>query len=385
MSEHAASHDERAEQALEQDEANGSPGRGLRLLLIADPGLPSRRVESVKEELENRLQKVFGPPVQVHSRTEIVRIRPDNTVDVSVARNLMDELEGIDLAIILTEIPRHTRGRPLIADVLPDDNVAVVSCPTLGAWATKRRLLKLFVGCAAELAPEAVVEDPGAYTRGWDQWKDESNGEGRRTLHARRPFGVPRTVLGMVMSNDPWRTAPRLSSALAAASATGAFGIFYSSIWAMASYLSLPRLLLIGLLAMSTMVLWLIVSNRLWDKPVQERLGPVIALYNASTIVTLFLAVLVLYLVLVVAILLIALVVIDPEYMGAIVEEEATFGHYMDVAWMSAAMGVVAGSLGSSFDSETDLRQLTHGQRERQRRYSEEEWNGEAETDRTDS
>ncbi|MGP5078596.1 hypothetical protein ACTXKZ_11075 [Brachybacterium alimentarium] len=40
-----------------------------------------------------------------------------------------------------------------------------------------------------------------------------------------------------------------------AASATGAFGIFYNSIWQMSAALSTPRLLLIGLLAMTSMVL----------------------------------------------------------------------------------------------------------------------------------
>lgn len=46
---------------------------------------------------------------------------------------------------------------------------------------------------------------------------------------------------------------------------------------------------------------------------------------------------------------------------------------YLDIAWLSAAMGVVAGALGSSFDNDTDLRNLTHGQRERQRMFTEEE------------
>ena len=43
-----------------------------------------------------------------------------------------------------------------------------------------------------------------------------------------------------------------------------------------------------------------------------------------------------------------------------------------ELAWLSAAMGVVAGALGSSFDQRTDLKTLTHGQRERQRKYTEE-------------
>ncbi|WP_259878339.1 hypothetical protein [Brachybacterium muris] len=37
----------------------------------------------------------------------------------------------------------------------------------------------------------------------------------------------------------------------------------------------------------------------------------------------------------------------------------------------NAALGVVAGGLGASFDDETDLRSLTHGRRENQRRPEE--------------
>ena len=86
---------------------------------------------------------------------------------------------------------------------------------------------------------------------------------------------------------------------------------------------------------------------------------------------------LVLYAGLVVLILLAGLVVIDPEFMAATLGTgEVGFTNYLDIAWMSAAMGVVAGALGSSFDSQTDLRRLTHGQRERQRRLTEESGEG---------
>ena len=80
-----------------------------------------------------------------------------------------------------------------------------------------------------------------------------------------------------------------------------------------------------------------------------------------------------LYLALVAAIFLGAVIVIDPEYLASVLEQEPTVARYLDIAWLSAAMGVVAGALGSSFDDDTDLRQITHGQRERQRQYTEEE------------
>jgi small basic protein len=74
----------------------------------------------------------------------------------------------------------------------------------------------------------------------------------------------------------------------------------------------------------------------------------------------------------VVIILLSALIVIDPDFMGQVLGSKARFSNYVDIAVLSASLGTVAGALGSSFDSDVDIRRLTHGQRERQRMNSAE-------------
>ncbi len=351
----------------------GDPARGVNVLVVADPGLPSRRVNSIKDDLQTQLETTFSPPVSLYTQTEVIRIRPDNTLDIGVAHRIAESYDHIDVVLLLTEIPRHRDKRPLIAEIFPEEKVGVISCPTLGAVTTKRRILTVFMACAQRLMPVDDDVDLNAHSLRWSTWNEPLDDTGHRELVSSRGLGGLRIVLGMTMANDPWRTAPRLSSALAAASATGAFGIFYNSIWQMSNYLSTTRLLFIGLLAMTAMVFRLIVSNRLWDTPVKERLSTVVLLYNLSTIATLFLCVLVLYATLVVLILLTSLVVIDPEFMSMVLDTEASFINYLDIAWLSAAMGVVAGGLGSSFDSQTDLRRLTHGQRERQRQYTEDD------------
>lgn len=192
-------------------------------------------------------------------------------------------------------------------------------------------------------------------------------------MFARAGTGDLRTILGMTVANDPFRTVPKLSGALAGAAAVGAFGIFYYSIWQMADALSTVRLLSIGVAAILSMVVWLIFTNRLWDKPTSRHLARVMWLYNGSTVLTLLISVSVLYAALVITILVGALVVIDPDFLAELIGNEISFFNYLDIAWLSAAMGVVAGAIGSTFDSSTDIRRITHGQRESQRRYTEEE------------
>lgn len=363
----------------------------MRVLLLSDPGLPSRRVNKIQDKLEARMRQAYSREVELITRTETIRLRPDNTLDIASAGRLAGEYDDVDAVLLLTEIPRHSGERPLVAEVFPEHNVGVVSCPTLGAVATKRRILTVLMDCMARLIPPAAPSGPapsgavrsdagaGAMSEHdddrsqqglrWTQWSEHSGGH--QTLRSKGGAGSVRTVLGMTMANDPWRTAPRLSSALAAAAATGAFGIFYSSIWQMAAYLSTARLISIGVVAVVVMVSWLIVSNGLWDRPIYERLSRVVVLYNLSTILTLLICVAALYLSLVVLILLGGLIIIAPEFMATILDTtEVRFTNYLDIAWLSAALGVVAGGLGSSFDSRTDLRKLTHGQRERQRQYA---------------
>lgn len=96
-------------------------------------------------------------------------------------------------------------------------------------------------------------------------------------------------------------------------------------------------------------------------------------LYNSSTVLTLLVAVAVLHLALVVAIFVGAVVVIEPDFPTQLIGEEVDVFNYLDIAWLSAAMGVVTGAIGSTFDSNMDVRRITHGQRELQRRYSEED------------
>ena len=50
------------------------------------------------------------------------------------------------------------------------------------------------------------------------------------------------------------------------------------------------------MLAMVAMVLWLIISNALWDSPKRANLARVVLLYNLSTVMTLVVCVLGLYL-----------------------------------------------------------------------------------------
>jgi len=342
----------------------------LQVLLVADPGLPSRRATAIHERLKKLLQDAYGVTTTLHALTDTIRLTPESELDLSAVEDLRADYPDVNIVLILTEIPRHTQGDPLIAEVHSNSNLAIVSCPTLGAWSTKRRIIKVLMSSVNKLVPWDPEDTARQFLLGWSDWSDNEDAQ-HQSLHAHTITGGPRLVMGMTMANDPWRTVPKLSGALAAASATGAFGIFYSSIWQMSTYLSTVRLLSTGAAAILVMVTWLIINHKLWDEPRNDSLATVVMYYNLSTVLTLLITVVALYAGLVGLILLGGLIVIDPEFLTAQIQQNATVANYLDIAWLSAAMGVVAGGIGASFDSDLDVKRLTHGQRMRQRVYTD--------------
>lgn len=357
---------------------------GARILVVTDPGLPLLRFKAVQERFEARLEERFGEPVLVHVQDTLIETRPDGSLRLGAAASYREDFESIGGVLVLTEMPRYSAGRLLVAEAYPDDDVAVVFWPTLGILARRRKVADILTNCALQLITGTALPGEASRTVGRrSQWTPGA-ANGALELRARPVTGAVQTVISMVMTNAPWRTVRELSGALAAASAAGAFGIFYSSIWQMSADLPTARLLAMGLLAIATMTGWLIISNGLWDGPVHgAKTGPTF-IYNLSTAATLFVCVLALYAALVVLILLGSLVVITPRFMSVIIQEPADFSNYLSIAWLSAEMGVVAGGLGATFDSSTDLRQLTHASRERTREREDEDKEPSDDEQRTD-
>ncbi|MGJ5724041.1 hypothetical protein ACSBQT_06675 [Brevibacterium sp. H602] len=166
----------------------------MHILLICDPGHPSRRVTAFKDEFTELLHHDFESEVTVDVCTEALRVQADHRLDLSTLDAIVAQYPDADLVIMLTDIPRHTQGKPLIAEVLPARKVAVISYPTLGALTTKRRLLKIYMSCVNQLLPDGHLPAKTHRLPRWGRWSSRSE-SGRRTLHAHTFTGGPRLVL----------------------------------------------------------------------------------------------------------------------------------------------------------------------------------------------
>ena len=379
-------HDERSEdqQEIEHLAERGEPESEIpdrRLGLVADPDMPER----VTRRLAGDLPELLGDEElswAVDVDVDPVTAGRHNTRDILAStRERMDHNQW-DYAICLTDLPVRANGRPVVAEADLDRDVAVVSLPALGGTQVYRRFKQVML----QMVDELTGRDGGGENRyGLDSKlsrvlapveRQEHDGEHeadvRYTTTRRR--GRLRLLSGMVRSNEPPKLIFGLRSALAAAVATSAFGLSSTTIWQIGDQLGAFRQVIAAVLSVALLVGWLIVAHGLWEKrrDSSENDRDQVLLYNTSTVATLTIGIGVMYLGLFVVNLVVALYLVPPSLLASSLGHPADFTHYLTLAWGFTTMGVVAGALGSSLESDQAVRQAAYGYREEQRRREQE-------------
>lgn len=346
----------------------------LTLGIAADPGLPLILSRRLRDRLSHALEARMGEGLEWDVQVEDLSmpIDDDGVVELSVNSRAVRKERGWDYVIYVTDLPKYVDGEPLVSSVNTRYGSAMVVLPTLGL-VHPRRLGRVLVALADSLhtgkSPDPESTDDSLLRRTFSVDDDLEDEESHDAVETVKGFlGRVAMQAGMVRSNRPFRLVPKLSSAMAAASATGAFGIFYTSIWSMADYLRTPRLLAIGLLSLTVMTLWLIFSHGLLERPQGAKKRERRVTYNLATVLTILLAVAAMFVFLFAFILLGGLVVINVDYMSDQLGHPAGFPEYLNLAWLSASMGIIAGAVGSGLSDADAVRKATFSNREYLRR-----------------
>ena len=362
-------------------------GRHFVVGLVADPGLPTNVVQALADGLPGQLAGRLGDDVTWRVSVSSEALPLDQEGQLQLRHGAQRRLPewGWDVMICLTELPRWVDGRPLVFEVSTRDAVALVSVPALGWLRLRSHVREVIIHLVNQLAQYSQEQTALQF---WTDRPRREAGLSKRLSPLREVSGRDefdtrvvligvrartRLLLGMVRHNQPWRMVPNLKTGFAAAAATAAFGVFYSSIWNMADAASLLRLALINVVAVAAMVGWLIVHNDLWERPVRRPGSARSVVYNASTVLTLALGVGCAYVLLFVATLIGALTVISSGYMSDVMGHDVDVFNYLRIAWLAASMGTVAGALGSGLESEAAIRQAAYSRREDERRQRQHE------------
>jgi hypothetical protein len=350
--------------------------------LLADSGPPFELARWLEGTLPRRLKQELGNEVdwRVRARLEPLPLNERGEIPMGelAERHRTYDREAV---VLLTDLPRRAGTQPIASDFSTTDNVGLVSVPALGLVRLRRRCLNLVAHVLGHLVDDALGQNPQGGRRSATRPRagrfggllapfthipsDHEKIDMHLGLVGAR--GRLRLLAGMVRGNRPWRLVPNLASATAAAAGTSAYGLVTTSFWQMAHSLSPTRLAVITVCALTAMTAWLLTYNHLWDRPDEPGDREKAVLYNLATALTVLLGVATMYVLLFAVTLIAAAVLIDSHYFAKQLGQSITIADYANLVWLTSSVGIVAGALGSSLESEESVRRATYSGRERER------------------
>lgn len=391
-------------------------GPGPRVVgLVADPGTPWSLVRRIARDLEDHLDERLPTRRgwRVESREESLPVGADGGMVLEEPVRALADGHGWDTVVAVVDLPRFEDGRGVVADVVPQLRLGVVCVPALGLITPARRLRETVLRVLEHMdeAPETDPPDGELGVRASDGTAEvehdgedppapdtdalvgltplgdtdagvsETTGMGagsRRasTVYVKGWTGTLRLLAGMVMANRPLRMPRDMTFTIASASAAGAYGVFFGSIWVLSSVMSTWRLAAVTVLSIVLLVGWLISTNGLWTRGTVRRHSS--RLDNLSTVITVTLACSVVYAVLFLTLFVVAVMIIPVEYLAGELERPSGLRDYAQLVWLAASMGTMAGAVGSSLDDSDRIRNATYSLRERHRRAGRDEAGDEA-------
>ncbi|GAA4106334.1 hypothetical protein GCM10022249_02010 [Enteractinococcus coprophilus] len=332
---------------------------------MADPGLAEDIAQRVSEDLAMRLRNETDEEWEVENVQEELPLGPDGNVALGDFAPKILERHGWDYVFYLTDLPAFHDKQPILCRTVAHSRGALIVLPALGAIRLPTQVLELVLTLLSTLSGTTEGIDPQAVGRDIQRQGMVQLLPGNSQLVLLRgPLSRCRMLAGMLRGNRPFRLPGAMSGFITAGAASGAFGVFYSSIWDLADAHHPIRLLLIGILSVALLTMWLIYRNGLWT----SRKAPETPLDNIATVITVGVGVLVTYLILCIGLFALAIVIVDANYLASQLEHTAGLESYFRLSWLAASLGTLAGALGANFDSDDAIRQATYSRRWHERR-----------------
>ncbi|MYL50478.1 hypothetical protein GLV98_13355 [Halobacillus litoralis] len=378
-------------------------GRGeKRLGLITAPGYPKELGEALEKELPELLSYYVEDNYnwEVEYTVDALTGVTEDSEDVLEATMDRSEKENWDFAVCLTDLPLFKGKYPIVAEAYEEGHVALISLPGLGSTPMIKRVRESILQLVNEIYygssdEEREHAEQRIQSKDDDQHEELRNKSSTRLMGKRgfewlspiqretpheedanidvrftvksRISGALRLLTGMVRANRPWAMFPAFLKVIVFAFTTGAYALVFPTLWNLSNNYGIWRMFMLSIVSIVAMVGWIILAHKLWEKPNDKRAPYLRKLYNAATVLTLFVSVS-LYYVLLFFIFSLAVIAFIP--MGMLKSQltgDVGYINYFYIAWTATSVSTIIGALGSALEKEEVVLSSTYGYRQRQR------------------
>lgn len=364
----------------------------IRVGLIAAPNLPSY----IAEELCDELPQYFAEAINNDASWEV-----ETTVDtlVGVAEQTKEVLNSAstiqkehewEYVICLTDLPMYYEKRIVVGNAALNGKIGQISIPAFGFMPMYKRIRTVIIELMKELyhhkddkssnKNNAEKNEQGKISNVGKQFllsgvrKVESSSESLLDFHymiRSRFIGYVRILFGMTFANRPWQALLSFKKIVMLSFASGAYVSIFPNPWVLSVAYSPFRLGFLMLLSIFGMVIWIIFSHNLWEKPSEYGKKRWRVLYNYTTFLTLTSIVVLNYLVLFTMFLAAMSLLVPPELfqVRTQVEGPPSFIYYIKLVWLVTSFSTLIGAIGTGLEREERIRNVTYSFRQQQRYY----------------
>lgn len=353
--------------------------------IIAAPEL----AEDIAKELVETLPKVLQEQIANDTDWEIEMVVDPLTGAAETVGEIFQEATTYrgnrewDYIICLTDLPILHAEKVVAVDINESLQISLISIPAFGFGPLLKRVEKSVVYTCKEMSIKVEAQDkrdvkttkllrrvfPISHMQKVRLHMDETGDLHSRIIITPKTLGNIRLVLGMTFANNPFKMMSSLTSVVAIAFTTGAFGMIFTTMWKLSHLFSNLRLTGITFAAIIGMIIWISIAQELWEPISTSSHKRISKLYNLTTATTLIVAISGYYIVMFSLFLIISLVLIPPDFLAETLELDTTasFIHYLKIAWFASSLSIVAGAIGAGLVDEELLRDSTYGYRQRSR------------------
>lgn len=358
--------------------------------LVPSPGVARKHVDHAIPKIQDLLQQRIDSNIEWKFDIKVdllIGSAEDVHESIDKAAELKKKHEW-DFVVCITDLPSISGKKVVISDFDNEQQVAMVSMPSLGWFNLKHKLVNSITSLIEQLYYDKPNPHPkiSMLIRPKGVEPSEDNSTKQRYINPFLVLGWIQLILGLTRANEPWKNIFNFKKIISVAFATGTYVSIFSMPWELSVQYSIYRFIVLMIIAIVGMAGWLLYAHQLFERKTSKSQRVYRYTYNATTMLTLILITLmnyaILYVLLSISISLFVPVSLFNNWTSA--NPDFTFQNYLKLLWFVASLGLLAGAMGSTVEDEEKIRRITYSYRQ-YHRYKEAEQEQEEEEDKQQS
>lgn len=344
--------------------------------LIPAPGMSRTLIEKIIDDLPEFAGEFVDKSCTFKFEVEVSPLASSSEyINETIHRIVkIKENNGWDYVIGVTDLPSLSDNRVVVSEFDSQKSASLLSIPALGFFFVKRKLRKMVTHhleylykynedstsfSSSELSSPIVMN----ISR---ETPPEDNESTNRYIIKSYIIGWLKIILGMTYINEPWSIVTNFKTLVSLAFATGTYIAIFSTPWELSLDYQPWRLIALMLFSITGMVFWLIYAHNLWQGSSTKTAAHYRLLYNLTTFMTLLFVTVANYGILFILLTISVTMFVPPEIFNDWTQanENFTVMNYINLIWFTTSLGMLAGALGSTAESEDKIRNVTYSYRQ---------------------